>query len=201
MAFALATAVAALIGNTTAPGPVWLPRSAAAARPLPCGRSTTSGNSRHSAPTARCATTSGRTRRTSKFHLKVGSALPLELPAPAVGRDCFASRARQQPPEDDDAPGRDRTRDLGCPRSSGQRGAAAVRARTIVAAAHARRGQVRLELEQVEQVADVVASVARRRRRAVRLVVRPGWRRRVEPVVARGERRQAVQRLDQLQRR
>jgi hypothetical protein len=107
----------------------------------------------------------------------------------------------REPPEDDDAPGRDRTRDLGCPRSSGQRGAAAVRARTIVAAAHARRGQVRLELEQVEQVADVVASVARRRRRAVRLVVRPGWRRRVEPVVARGERRQAVQRLDQLQRR
>jgi hypothetical protein len=39
-----------------------LPRPAAAARPLPCRRSTTSGDSRRSARHARCAMTSGRAR-------------------------------------------------------------------------------------------------------------------------------------------
>ncbi len=64
-----------------------------------------------------------------------------------------------------------------------------------------RRRPPSLEREQVEQVAQVLASVAWRRGRAVRLVVAAGGRRRVEEVVPRRERRQAVQRLDQLQRR
>src|ERR1700704_3060128 len=58
-----------------------------------------------------------------------------------------------------------------------------------------------LELEQVVQVADRCESVTGRRGRAVRLIVAAGRSRRVERMVLRGERRQSIQSLDQLEGR
>ena len=62
-------------------------------------------------------------------------------------------------------------------------------------------GAAAVEVEQLRQVADRAQPVARRGGRAVRVVAGPDRRRVVEGVVARGERGQAVQALDQLERR
>src|SRR4051794_18228596 len=58
-----------------------------------------------------------------------------------------------------------------------------------------------VEVEELGQVADRAQSVAGRRGRAVRVVAGARRGRVVEGVVARGERRQAVQALDELERR